>query len=177
MGDQKKIWSPLNNWGVLSGDQKNLVVIQHNSIVEWRLKNFDCHPRHPCHWMATKFFWLPKKESKGIFFFPKNYSIGPTLFSCHLMVGVCWMAIEIFWSPKKGEVHVISFLKKLIAPCPFGRLKFFSCHSMVGCVRWQLKKIGCHSTHPHCLMVIEFFQSARKRSMSYIFGKPSTYDI
>ncbi len=55
--------------------------------------------------------------------------------------------------------------------------KKFSCHSMVG-VCWMVTKFFCcDSTHPHCLMAIDFFQWPRKGGMSYVFGKPSTYDI
>ncbi len=55
---------------------------------------------------------------------------------------------------KKGVLGVCYHFGKITFASPFGQLKNFSC---CGCVQWQVKFFGCHSTMGVCWITTNFF--------------------
>lgn len=161
----EKIWLPLDSAGVSDGDQKNLVAIQHAPNDEWWLKNFDHHLTHHTIEWCMKFFIHPRGKVGDDFFFPKMIAHPPSLSIAIQWWGYVGHQLKKFSHQKSKGVACNHFWKKIISPphpCPLWWLKKFSHHPMVGCVGWQLKKLDCHLTHPHYLMVTESFRSPRK---------------
>jgi hypothetical protein len=69
----EKIRSPSNNGGMWDGDKKKLVVIGHNPIVKWQLKNFSFHSTHTqTIKKRSKFFNHPKQKMGAVFFHNDN---------------------------------------------------------------------------------------------------------
>jgi hypothetical protein len=110
----EKIWLPLDNEGVLDGNQNNLIAIQHTPTITWQLKFFGCPKVHGGICFSKMILHAFLSPPLKIF---NHHSTYPhRQMATKRGQGMCYHL------GKENSSHTL----------PLGRLNFFDCHMIMG---------------------------------------------